>query len=86
MPRKIENRGHLSRQNLSKEPDTMEDERLQTQVGYNDKLQSYRDPDDKDDHADELSEDNWQFVQKFSGYVNQFVSAARVVTGSDYVC
>ncbi len=35
------------------------------QVGYDDELQSGRDPDEDDEHADELPWDGfWQFVQK----------------------
>ncbi len=40
----------------------------QTQVGYDDELQSGRDLDEDDEHADELPWDGfWQFVQKFFG-------------------
>ncbi len=38
------------------------------QVGYDDKLHSGQDPDEDDEHADELPWDGfWQFVQKFFG-------------------
>ncbi len=54
-------------------PDAIECEHLPTQVGYDDKLQSGRDPDEDDEHADELPWDGfWQFVQKFS-YANQLL-------------
>ncbi len=43
-----------------------------TQVGYDDELQSGRDPDKDDEHADELP---WQFVQKFFGYANRCCSS-----------
>ncbi len=36
-------------------PDTIECEHLPTQVGYDDELQSGRDPDEDDKHADELT-------------------------------
>ncbi len=52
-------------------PDAIECEHLPTQVGYDDELQSGRDPDEDDEHADELPWDGfWQFVQKFFGYEN----------------
>ncbi len=39
-----------------------------------DELQSGRDPDEEDEHADELPSDGfWQFVQKFFGYVNRLL-------------
>ncbi len=42
------------------------------QLGYNDELQSGRDPDEDDEHADELPWDGfWQFVQNFFGYANR---------------
>ncbi len=37
-------------------PDAIECEHLSTQDGYDDKLQSGRDPDEDDEHADELPE------------------------------
>ncbi len=62
---------HPWREHLSKEPDAIKCEHLPTQVGYDDKLQSGRDPDEDDEHADELPWDGfWQFVQKFFGYAN----------------
>ncbi|KTG34910.1 hypothetical protein cypCar_00024187, partial [Cyprinus carpio] len=39
---------------VSKVPDAIECEHLPTQVGYDDELQSGRDPDEDDEHADEL--------------------------------
>ncbi len=55
-------------------PDTIECEHLPTQVGYDDELQSGRDPDEDDEHADELPWDGfWQFVQKFFGYANRLL-------------
>ncbi len=52
-------------------PEAIEYEHLPTQVGYDDELQSGRDPDEDDEHADELPLDSfWQFVQKFFGYAN----------------
>ncbi|KTF73458.1 hypothetical protein cypCar_00042686 [Cyprinus carpio] len=35
-------------------PDAIECEHLPTQIGYDDELQSGRDPDEDDEHADEL--------------------------------
>ncbi len=35
-------------------PDAIECEHFPTQVGYDDELQSGRDPDEEDEHADEL--------------------------------
>ncbi len=54
-------RGHLF-----KVSDAIECEHFPTQVGYDDKLQSGRDPDENnDEHADELTWDGfWQFMQK----------------------
>ncbi len=46
---------HPWRENLSKVPDAIECEHFPTQVGYDDELQSGRDPDEEDEHADELS-------------------------------
>ncbi len=45
---------HPVREHLSKVPDAIECEHLPTQVGYDDELQSGRDPDEDDEHADEL--------------------------------
>ncbi len=43
-------------------------------LGYDDKLQSGRDPDEDDKHADELPWDGfWQFVKKFFGYANRLL-------------
>ncbi len=65
---------HQVREHLSKVPDTIECEHLPTQVGYDDKLQSCRDPDEDDEYADELPWDGfWQFVQKFFGYANRLL-------------
>ncbi len=45
-----------------------------TQVGYDDKLQSGRDPDEDNEHADELPQDGfWQFVHNFFGYANRLL-------------
>jgi len=45
-----------------------------TQVGYDDELQSGRDPDEDDENADELPWDSlWQFVQKIFCYVNKLL-------------
>ncbi len=56
------------------EPDTIECEHLTTQVCYDDKLQSGRDPDEDDEHTDELPWDSfWQFVQKLFGYANRLL-------------
>ncbi len=62
---------HPWREHLSKVPDTIECEHLPTQGGYDDELQSGRDP---DEHANELPWDGfWQFVQKFFGYANRLL-------------
>ncbi len=62
---------HPWREHLSKVPDTIECEHFPTQVGYDDELQSGRDPNEDDKHADELPWDGfWQFVQKLFGYAN----------------
>ncbi len=54
--------------------ENIECEHLPTQVSYDDKLQSGRDPDEDDEHADELPGDGfWQFVQKFFGYANRLL-------------
>ncbi len=63
---------HPWREHLSKVPDAIECEHLPTQVGYDDELQSGRDPDEDDEHADELPWDGfWQFMLKFFGYSNR---------------
>ncbi len=49
---------HPWREHLSKVPDAIECEHLPTQVGYDDELQSGRDPDEDDEHADELRWDS----------------------------
>ncbi len=55
-------------------PDTIEWEYLSTQVGYDDELQSGRDPDEDNEHANELPRDGFlQFVQKFFGYANRLL-------------
>ncbi len=65
---------HPWREHLSKVLDGVEGEHLPTQVGCDDELQSGRDPDEDDEHADELSWDGfWQFVQKFFGYANRLL-------------
>ncbi len=65
---------HPWREQLSKVPYAIECEHLPTQVGYNDELQSGRDPDEDDEHADELPWDGfWQFVQKLFGYANRLL-------------
>ncbi len=65
---------HPWRELLSKVPDAIECEHLPTQVGYDDELQSGWDPDEDDEHADELPWDCfWQFVQKLFGYVNRLL-------------
>ncbi len=44
------------------------------QVGYDDELQSGRDPDEDDEHADELPWDGfWQFVQKWFADANRLL-------------
>ncbi len=66
--------GFIRKENASKVPDTIECERLPTQVGYDDELHSGRHPDEEDEHADELPWDGfWQFVQKFFGYANRLL-------------
>ncbi len=45
---------HPFREHLSKVPDNLECEHLSTQVYYDDELQSGRDSDEDDEHADEL--------------------------------
>ncbi len=57
-------------------------EHLPTQVSYDDELQSGRDPDEDDEHADELPETvSDSFVQKFFGYANRLLAAAVRVAG-----
>ncbi len=51
--------GFIREENTSKVPDAIECEYLITQVGYNDELQSGRDPDEDNDHADELPWDGF---------------------------
>ncbi len=63
---------HPWREHLSKVPDAIECEHLPTQVGYDDELQSGRDPDEDDEHADEL-DGFWQSVQKLFGYANRLL-------------
>ncbi len=49
-------------------------EHLPTQVCYDDELQSGWDPDEDDEHADELPWDGfWQFVQKIFSYANRLL-------------
>ncbi len=61
-------------EHLSKVSDAIECEHLPTQVGYDDELQSGREPDEDDKHADELPWDGfWQFVLKFFGYSNRLL-------------
>ncbi len=65
---------HPWREHLSKVPDAIESEHLPTQVSYDDELQSSRDPNEDDEHADEFPWDgSWQFVQKFFGYANRLL-------------
>ncbi len=55
-------------------PDKTECEYLPTQVGYDNELQSGRDHDEDDEHADELPWDGfWQCVQKLFGYANRLL-------------
>ncbi len=55
-------------------PDAIECEHLPTQVSYDDELQAGQDPDEDDEHADELPRDCFgQFVQKFFGYANRLL-------------
>jgi len=53
-------------------PEAIECERLPTKVGYDNELQSVRDPNEDDKHADELPCFP-EFVQKFGGYANQLL-------------
>ncbi len=72
---------HPWRKHLSKVPDAIECEHLHTQVGYDDELQSGRDPDEDDEPADELPWDGfWQFVQKFFGYANRLLQQLWLVS------
>ncbi len=65
---------HPRIEHLSKVPDAIECEHWPTQVGYDDELQSGRDPDEDDKHTDDLPWDGfWQFVQKFFGYGNRLL-------------
>ncbi len=58
--------------------DAIECEHLPTEVGYDDEMQSGRDPDEDDENADELSWNSlWQFVQKLFGYENRLFSVTR---------
>ncbi len=64
----------LWREHRSKVLDAIECEHFPTQVGYDDKLQSGRDPDEDNEHADDLPWDGfWQFVQKFFVYANRLL-------------
>ncbi len=55
-------------------PNAIECEHLPTQVSYDEELQSGRDPDEDNEHADELPWDGFrQFVQKFFGYANRLL-------------
>ncbi len=73
------------REHLSKVPDAIECEHLPTQVSYDDELQSGRDLDEDDEHADELPWDGfWQFVQKLFGYSNRLLQQLSVWLVSDY--
>ncbi len=68
---------HPWREHLSKVPDAIECEHLPTQVGYDDKLQSGRDPDEDDVHADELLWDGfWQFLTEIIWFCKPIVAAA----------
>ncbi len=54
---------HTWREHLSKVPDAIKCEHLPTQVGYDYELQSGRDTNEDDGHADELPWDGfWQLV------------------------
>ncbi len=65
---------HPWREHLSKVQDAIEYEYLLTQVSYDDKLQLGWDPDEDNEHADELPWDGfWQFEQKFFGYANRLL-------------
>ncbi len=77
-------------EHLSKVSDAIECEHLPTQVGYDNELQSSRDPDEDDEHANELLLDSfWQFVQKLFGYLLQQLSGWLVsddLGGEDAGC
>ncbi len=74
----------MKREQLSKVPNVIECEHLPTQVGNDDELQSGRDPDEDDEHADELPWDGfWQFVQKFFSYANRLLQQLSVWLISD---
>ncbi len=65
---------HPWREHLSEVPDAIECEHLPTQVGFDDEPQSGRDPDEDDEHRDELPWDCfWPFVQKLFGYANRLL-------------
>ncbi len=65
---------HPYRDHLCNVPDAIECEHLPTHVSYDDQLQSGRDPNKDDEHADELPWDGfWQFVQKLFGYANRLL-------------
>ncbi len=53
MPCTVKTVIHPWREHLSEVPDAIECEHLPTQVSYDDKLQSGRDPDEDDEQADE---------------------------------
>ncbi len=81
------------REHLSKVPDAIEWEHLPTQVGYDDELQSGWDPDEHNEHADDLPWDGfWQFVQIFFGYANRLLQqlsgwlVSDNLGGKDAVC
>ncbi len=60
---------HPWREHLSKVKDAIECEHFPNQVSYEDELQSGRDPDEDDKHAEELPWDGfWQFARKLFGY------------------
>ncbi len=74
LPCTVKTRIHPWREHLSKVTDAIECEHLPTQVSYDDELLSGRDPDEDDEHADELPWDGfWQFVQKFFGYAKRLL-------------
>ncbi len=65
-------------------PDAIECEHLPTQVTYNDELQLGRDPDEDNEHADELPWDGfWQFVQNLFGYAKRLLQQLSGWLGSD---
>ncbi len=62
-------------------PDAIKCENLPTRVGYDDELQSGQDPDENDEHADELPWDGfWQFVQELFWLCKPIVAPAVRVT------